>query len=140
MQLEVGQILEGRVTGITKFGVFVELAKGVTGMVHISEVSTKYVSEIRDVVKEGETVKVKVLSCTDNGKISLSIKQTVEQPERKERPRRNYQERPDSFQKPSQPQSFEDMMAKFKASSDEKMLDLKRKNGDARRANRRAPR
>lgn len=73
MQLEVGQILEGKVTGITKFGVFVELAKGVTGMVHISEVSTKYVSEIRDVVKEGETVKVKVLSCTDNGKISLSI-------------------------------------------------------------------
>ena len=71
MQLEVGTILEGKVTGITKFGVFVELGEGKTGMVHISEVSSNYVTEITDHVKEGQTVKVKVLSVGEDGKIRL---------------------------------------------------------------------
>ena len=62
MQLEVGAILEGKVTGITKFGAFVELEGGKTGMVHISEVAPTFVREIRDFVTEGQTVKVKVLS------------------------------------------------------------------------------
>ena len=48
MQLEVGSILEGRVTGITKFGAFIELPGGKTGMVHISEVASSYVKEITD--------------------------------------------------------------------------------------------
>ena len=51
MQLEVGEILEGRVTGVTKFGAFVELPEGNTGMVHISEVAPVFVKEIRDYVK-----------------------------------------------------------------------------------------
>ena len=74
MQLEVGSILEGKVTGITKFGAFVELPDKVTGMVHISEVAATFVKEIRDFVTEGQTVKVKVLSIGEDGKISLSIK------------------------------------------------------------------
>ena len=60
MQLEVGNIYEGKVTGITKFGAFVELDKDTTGMVHISEVANTFVSEIKDHITEGETVKVKV--------------------------------------------------------------------------------
>ena len=48
MQLEVGSILEGKVTGITKFGAFVELPGNKTGMVHISEVASSYVKEISD--------------------------------------------------------------------------------------------
>ena len=48
MQVEVGAILEGKVTGITKFGAFVDLGDGKTGMVHISEVASTYVKEVRD--------------------------------------------------------------------------------------------
>ena len=82
MQLEVGKIYEGKVTGITKFGAFVELDKDTTGMVHISEVANTFVSEIKDHITEGETVKVKVLSLGDDGKISLSIKKALPQQER----------------------------------------------------------
>ena len=74
MQLEVGKIYEGKVTGITKFGAFVELDKDTTGMVHISEVANTFVNEIKDHLTEGQTVKVKVLNLGDDGKISLSIK------------------------------------------------------------------
>ena len=72
MQIEVGTILEGKVTGIAAFGAFVELSGGKTGLVHISEVSSEYVNDIKDHLKEGQAVKVKVIG-TDNGKISLSI-------------------------------------------------------------------
>ena len=80
MQLEVGNIYEGKVTGITKFGAFVELEPGTTGMVHISEVANSFVNEIRDHLTEGQTVKVKVLAIGENGKISLSIKKAVDNP------------------------------------------------------------
>ena len=73
-QLVVGSIVEGKVTGITKFGAFVDLGDGKTGMVHISEVAPTFVKEIRDFVKENDVVKVKVLSVSEDGKISLSMK------------------------------------------------------------------
>ena len=143
MQPNVGVIIEGKITGITKFGVFVELGEGVTGMVHISEVARTYVNEIRDFVKEGDTVKVKVLSVNEEGKISLSIKRAQED-ERPERPRR--QQRPTTPPKPdnsfvwtastNEGASFEDMMSKFKQTSDEKFSDLKRKNVEVRRPKR----
>ena len=79
MQLDVGKIVEGKVTGITNFGAFIDLGEGKTGMVHISEVSAGYVKEIADHLKEGEQVKVKVLKVGDDGKISLSIKQAQPQ-------------------------------------------------------------
>lgn len=131
MQLEVGTILEGKVTGITNFGVFVEIEKGTTGMVHISEIATSYVNEIRDHVKENDIVKVKVLQLNDNGKISLSIKRAIERPMRTTR----VQPQAHPSSKPmSHTNNFEDMMTKFKQLSDEKFLDLKRKNGDTKRA------
>lgn len=77
MQHEVGSIVEGKVTGITKFGAFVELEGGSVGMVHISEVSQSYVNDISEYLKEGETVKVKILNVGDDGKISLSIKRAL---------------------------------------------------------------
>ena len=70
MQLEVGAIVEGKVTGITKFGVFVDLGEGKSGMVHISEVSTTYVKEITDFIKMGETVKVKILKMCIRDRLS----------------------------------------------------------------------
>ena len=78
MQIAKDLIINGKITGITKFGVFVELDKGVSGLVHISEVSNSFVKDINDVLKVNDEVKVKVLDCTDMKKISLSIKQAQE--------------------------------------------------------------
>ena len=78
MALEVGAILEGKVTGITKFGVFVALPEGKSGLVHISEVANAFVSDINEHVQMGQTVKVRVLNITDDGKINLSIKRAQE--------------------------------------------------------------
>lgn len=78
MQIEVGSILEGKVTGITKFGAFVDLTEGKSGMVHISEISNTYVENVSDFLSEGQSVKVKVLAINENGKISLSIKKAMD--------------------------------------------------------------
>ncbi len=141
MQLQVGEIVEGKITGITNFGVFVDLGDGVTGMVHISEVAKTYVSEIREHVKENDVVKMKVLSVGDDGKISLSIKRAEEKKPAERAPRAPRQAaKPDNsfvwMPKKNEGASFEDMMSKFKQTSDEKMSDLKRKNADGRRAKR----
>ena len=142
-QPNIGEIIEGKITGITKFGVFVEIGNGVTGMVHISEVARTYVNEIRDFVKEDDKVRVKVLSVSEDGKISLSIKRAMED-DKSERPRRQSRSvtppKPDnSFvwtSSKNEGASFEDMMNKFKQTSDEKFSDLKRKNVEVRRPKR----
>ncbi len=143
MQVEVGSIFEGKVTGITKFGAFVDFAQGKKGMVHISEVSSTFVKEIKDFVKEGQDVKVKVISVSDDGKIALSMKKAEPMekpapvPQRIQRPKRvefvhepQRPSRPGDFewQNKSQGGNFEDMMSRFKQTSDEKMSDLKRIN------------
>jgi len=140
MQVEVGVIVEGKITGLTKFGAFVELPSGDTGMVHISEVASTYVKEITDFLSEGQTVKVKVIGIGDDGKISLSIKKAQEPVERPQRSNTSYSHggggnrgRQSSNTNVWQGQksqanksmSFEDMMQKFKQVSDEKMTDLK---------------
>ena len=89
MSLSVGSIVEGKVTGITNFGAFVELPEGKTGMVHISEVASVYVKEIKDFVTVGQTVKVKILTIGEDGKISLSIKRAQENAQETQQPREN---------------------------------------------------
>lgn len=141
MQLTVGEIVEGKVTGITNFGVFVDLGENQTGMVHISEVAQTYVSDIREHVKEGDSVKMKVLNIGDGGKISLSIKKAQE-PKRFERKPKTPPKPDSSFvwtERREEPASFEDMMNRFKQVSDDKFSDLKRKNADTRRPRRGAP-
>ncbi len=152
MGLEVGMIVEGKVTGITKFGAFVDLEGGKTGMVHISEVAPTYVNDIKDHLTEGQTVKVKILTIGEDGKISLSIKKALPQQPRKNnapqskghdqvsaRPQRNAGYEWQSPAKKAEPSSFEDMLSKFKQASDEKMSDLKRmenkRGGYSRRGN-----
>lgn len=128
MQLEVGTVLEGKVTGITKFGAFVELPGGKTGMVHISEVAPTFVKEIRDFVTENQTVKVKIMSISEDGKVSLSMKKAIAPPPRGNAPAPAVS-RPGNYEwqaRRNDSASFEDMMSKFKQTSDEKMSDLKK--------------
>lgn len=132
MQLEVGTVLEGKVTGITKFGAFVELPGGKTGMVHISEVAPTFVKEIRDFVTENQMVKVKVMGISEDGKVSLSMKKAVAPPPRGSAPVHGARSaaRPGNYEwqasRRNDASSFEDMMSRFKQTSDEKMSDLKK--------------
>ncbi|MBQ1243298.1 MAG: S1 RNA-binding domain-containing protein [Clostridia bacterium] len=144
--LEIGAIYDGKITGLTGFGAFVSLPDGKSGMVHISEVSNTFVKDIKDVLKEGQEVKVKVVGISPEGKISLSIKKAQEPSEEEKNSRKNDRpkgDRPKSDRprnanvwqgQPKQNQgamTFEEMMAQFKQVSDEKMTDLKR-NSDAK--------
>jgi len=130
MQIEVGAILEGRVTSITKFGAFVELPENKTGMIHISEISTGFVKEISDHLKEDQIVRVKVIQIDQNGRINLSIKRLLEQEQPQQRPaRRPAPRRGNVGWQPKQvvqPVTFEEMMTKFKADSDDKISALRR--------------
>jgi len=120
MQLEVGAVLEGKVTGITKFGAFVSLEEGKSGLVHISEIANTYVNDVSEHLTQGQTVKVRVIGINDS-KITLSIKKAMEQPEQ---PRREMP-RPQRSFTPKQPEpvaenSFEDKLKRFMTDSDSK--------------------
>ena len=150
MELQVGSILEGKVTTITKFGAFVALEGGKSGLVHISEIANTFVNDVHDFLQEGQTVKVLILS-TENGKINLSIKKT--QPQERPAPRsagsapvsrpapqqnRMFNRAPQQATvAPSADQSFEDKLKQFLSSSEGKMADLNRsidgKRGGGRR-------
>ncbi|WP_102347988.1 S1 domain-containing RNA-binding protein [Bacillus sp. Marseille-P3661] len=137
MSIEVGSKLQGKVTGITNFGAFVELPEGSTGLVHISEVADNYVKDINEFLKVGDEVLVKVLNVESDGKIGLSIKKAKEQeqPERFQRP-----DRGDRPQRPQRPrnfkadkrggaptgESFEQKMSRFLKDSEDRLASLKR--------------
>lgn len=136
MQIEEGSVLRGKVTGIAPFGAFVELEGGKTGLVHISEVSSEYVEDISKHLTQGQSVKVRVMSVDEQGKISLSIKRAVENSDKKRREKRAVgggalKGAPEVFEFSSRKRdmedlSFEDKLLRFKQDSDEKIQDLKR--------------
>ena len=115
MTLMAGNILEGTVVNITNFGAFVEI-EGKTGLVHISEVADSFVKDIRQHLNEQDKVKVKVISIDDNGKISLSIKQSVKPAEIQWT----------SEKKKAAPANFEDIMSRFLKDSEERQQDFKK--------------
>lgn len=82
MEISVGAILEGTIKSITKFGAFVTLPGGRSGLVHISEIAHSYVENVSDFLSEGQTVKVKVVSIDEAGRINLSIKKATPPPPR----------------------------------------------------------
>lgn len=150
MQIEAGMVLSGKVTAVTTFGAFVELPGGKSGLIHISEISSKFVANVSDHLKMGQVVNVKVVS-TDDGKISLSIKRlegdeaesrnrAEREPghgkkvkKRAERPRNtNPPEEFDFGRKNDSDMSFDDMLKRFKRDSDEKFQDLKRSHDNKR--------
>lgn len=133
MQLEVGAVLEGTVTGITKFGAFVGLPEGRSGLVHISEIANTYVNDVNEYVQIGQTVKVRVLAVSADGKINLSIKRAVEQPQpaqqaerRQSRPQRPQQNTRSASARgqvhgPTGDVSFEDRLKQFMQESDSRI-------------------
>lgn len=131
MSIEVGNVVEGVVTGITNFGAFVELPGGKVGLIHISEVADVYVRDVKDFLKEQEKIKVKVLSIDEKGKIGLSIKQLQAPVPRK--PQANENRRP--LNNKFNALSFEDKLNKFLKDSDERLTDLK-KNTESKRGGR----
>ena len=161
MAIEVGNVFEGRVTGVKPFGAFVALPEGRVGMVHISEVSNEFVQDIAAVLHDGDTVKVQVINVAPDGKIALSIKRLLPPPPRQ--PREGRGPRPGAprdggrfsaprgaGRPPRQPRdaatrvwqpkaparsdnlSFEDMMSRFKSQSEEKMADLDHETNNRR--------
>lgn len=141
MSIEIGNVVEGVVTGITNFGAFVELPGGKVGLIHISEVADVYVRDVKDFLKEQDVVKVKVLSVDERGKIGLSIKQ-LQAPS--ENPSANYSPRKphaNDNRRPNKSNSvtFEDKLNKFLKDSDERLSDLKR-NTESKRGGRGAAR
>ena len=124
MEFGIGSVLEGKVTGITKFGAFVSLPEGKSGLVHISEIAYTYVNDVKDHLQEGQEVKVKVIGIDDSGRINLSIKKAQEPPPRPEGSRPS---RPVGFSGPkrqAEPVTFEDKLKQFMASSDSKLSEL----------------
>ncbi|MBM7704902.1 S1 domain-containing RNA-binding protein [Metabacillus iocasae] len=150
MSIEVGSKLQGKVTGITNFGAFVELPEGSTGLVHISEVADNYVKDINDHLKVGDEVEVKVINVEKDGKIGLSIKKAKDRPERTERPERS--DRPERSERSDRParqggrpdrsrdsrpprnrsneyrpkETFEQKMSRFLKDSEDRLSSLKR--------------
>lgn len=162
MAIEVGTKLEGKVTGITHFGAFVDLSGGVTGLVHISEIADNYVKDVNDHLKINDVVTVKVINVDKDGKIGLSIKQAVDKPVTESRPPRS--PRPErsgdrfsgggssgggggfnrerggrSFKPAANKATFEDKMSRFLKDSEERISSIK-KNTESKRGGRGAKR
>lgn len=158
MSIEVGNILPGKVTGITNFGAFVDLGNRKIGLVHISEVSNSYVKDIKDVLTVGDEVQVKVMEIAGDGKISLSIRrasadfseETVEEKPKFQKSAPRNQEgqgskKPysaksaPSFEKKSPSQAkvndFDAMMSSFLKDSEDRLTSLKR-NTEGKRGGR----
>lgn len=145
MKLETGSILTGKVTGITKFGAFVSVAPGKSGLVHISEIANTYVSDINEFLSEGQEVTVKIINIDDNGRLNLSIKAALPAPEpkkqeqRRERPFNQNRSKPAAAEataaentqtpvyvpQPSADASFEDKLKRFMQDSDSRMAGVR---------------
>lgn len=150
MHVEIGKVYEGTVKNIANYGMFVRFmdddGEPVTGMVHISEISHKYVTEIRDVASEGDKVRVKCIGINPQGKISLSMKQLEEEPkdekrnykkqgdrddkQNKNNNRRRNNEKTYTYEPKKKPDpenmTFEDMLSQYKQTSEERICDIKR--------------
>ncbi len=136
MELTVGKIVEGKVTGITNFGAFVQLEGNKTGLIHISEVALSYVKDIKDHLSINDTVKAKILTIDEDGKISLSIKKALEEEQRKNHSSTKAPAQFD-FSKSNENMSFEDKMKQFMQDSDERMASIRRNMETRRSGNRR---
>ncbi|MGQ9732221.1 MAG: S1 RNA-binding domain-containing protein [Candidatus Zipacnadales bacterium] len=132
MPLAAGDVVDGKVVKLMKFGVIVELPEGKQGLVHISEIADAYVRDVGDYFEEGDQTKVKILGTDERGRFQLSVKQA----EAREPIRTIELEPRDREALPRGSQSFEERLSAFMKSSEKRLVDLKR-NRDAKRKKRR---
>ena len=153
MSLEVGNKVEGKITGLAKFGAFIDLGNGKTGLVHISEVSDKFVEDINEELKVGQEVTVEVLSIGNAGKIALSMRDREKEAQEKKasaKPRPQAQSSSSSQSRPqSRPQNksysnhnrkpasrdFDSLMDDFIKDSETRLSSI-RKNTESKRGGR----
>lgn len=140
MSIEVGQTVEGKVSGLAKFGAFIDLEENKTGLVHISEVSNKFIEDINDELSVGQTVSVKVLSESDDGKIALSIRKAAGN-EEESQPKAERKESEDSAapkynqRQPKANKDFAALMSSFLRDSEDRLSSLRR-NTEGKRGGR----
>ena len=111
--IEVGATIQATVARIENYGAFLQLEDGRMGLVHISEIDRNYVKDVREHLREGDTVDAKVVAIKDDGKIDLSIK-ALQDPAPPRPSRRG-----------SDPE-FETMLKKFMRQSEERQVDFRR--------------
>jgi len=123
LPIEIGSEVEGKISGIAKFGAFVELPEGAAGLIHVSQVANTFVDDIGKHLKVGDIVKVKVLGSAKPGKYDLSIKQVGQAAQAAWQPKRRAPR--DDKSKPVAG-TFEDKISKFLKQSEDKLVDWKR--------------
>ncbi len=128
MDLAVGTIVTGKVTSITKFGAFVALPGGKSGLVHISEVASAFVSDVHDFLSEGQEISVKILSVSPEGRINLSVRQAAGTPSQPNRPARRPVQTSQAASSPADTAepSFEEKLKKFMSQSASVQSDFNR--------------
>ena len=138
MEVTVGAVLEGKVTGIMKFGAFVSLPGGKSGLVRISEIADTYVNQVSDHLQVGQAVKVKVIGIDEACRINLSIKKAMDPPPQQDRRR----SAPPPMQRPvdrrAAPPSFEDKLKQFMQDSDSRMSGVRQYSENKKRRGRKA--
>ena len=145
MSLEVGKKVEGKITGLANFGAFVDLGDNKTGLVHISEVSDKFVEDINDELKVGQIITIEVLSIDDDGKIALSMRDREKEAEEKKESAQNERSKPGRSSAPSRGPSkpfrakrntggsdFDSLMNDFLKDSESRLSSI-RKNTENKR-------
>ena len=140
MDVTVGAVLEGKVTGIMKFGAFVSLPGGKSGLVHISEIAYTYVNQVSDFLQVGQEVKVKVIGIDEAGRINLSIKKAMDPPAQQDRRRSAPAPAPAprAPEKRAAPPSFEDKLKQFMQDSDSRMSGVRQYSENKKRRGRKA--
>lgn len=140
MAIEVGSKVAGKITGITNFGAFVDLGDNKTGLVHISEVSDRYIKDINEELEMGQEITVKVLTVGDDGKIGLSIRKAeekkLEPAATSKRPQRSsggYRStnRPSNTSRGGK-EDFDSLMSSFLKDSEDRLTSIKRNTENKR--------
>lgn len=131
MSIEVGKLIEGKVSGIKPFGAFVDLPENKSGMIHISEVAEGYVKDINDYLSVGDTVTVKIIKLTDDGKINLSLRheqapQKNTDFDKKKSAQQPRKSRPEPEKNNQSVDDFDKMMSQFLKDSEDRLTSLKR--------------
>lgn len=125
MSIEIGKNVQGKITGLANFGAFVALDGGKTGLVHISEVSDRFIENINDELEVGQEVTVRIVSI-DQDKIGLSIRQAQSSSDSNEDNKQQFKVKAKSNKKATKENNFDALMNSFLKESEARLSDLRR--------------